>query len=94
VCLTRGPKVGSWRGPLPRRRVTPPPILGDFLDKAGTPSSRSTASSPGVAPPTSPVSSSSLEVPVPDDGAAAITSDALEAASPADLARDDCADRG
>jgi hypothetical protein len=34
VHLSRGPKMGSWRGPLPRRRITPLPILGQFLDKA------------------------------------------------------------
>jgi hypothetical protein len=26
--LSRGPRMGPWRGPLPRRRVTPPPVLG------------------------------------------------------------------
>jgi hypothetical protein len=26
--------MGPWRGPLPKRRVTPPPVLGQFLEKA------------------------------------------------------------
>ena len=29
------PRMGPWRGPLPPRRISPPPILGDFLAKAG-----------------------------------------------------------
>jgi hypothetical protein len=94
VRLARGPKVGPWRGPLPRRRVTPPPILGDFLDKAMTPSGRSAASSPGVASPTLSASSSSLEVPALIDGAVVEASDAMKAVSPANRARDDCDDRG
>jgi hypothetical protein len=28
VRLARGPRMGSWRGPLPRRRITPLPVLG------------------------------------------------------------------
>ena len=28
------PRMGPWRGPLPPRRVTPPPVLGVFIDKA------------------------------------------------------------
>jgi hypothetical protein len=28
VCLARGSQMGPWRGPLPRRRISPPPILG------------------------------------------------------------------
>jgi hypothetical protein len=94
VRLARGPKVGPWRGPLPRRWVTPPPILGDFLDKAMTPSGRSAASSPGVASPTLSTSSSSLEVPALIDGAVVEASDAMKAVSPANRARDDCDDRG
>jgi hypothetical protein len=39
VRLARGPKVGTWWGPLPRRRISPPPILGQFLDKAARSSS-------------------------------------------------------
>nr|XP_051211849.1 flocculation protein FLO11-like [Lolium perenne] len=29
--LSRMPRMKPWRGPLPRRRVTPAPIFGDFL---------------------------------------------------------------
>ncbi|KAM0873187.1 hypothetical protein ACQ4PT_038227 [Festuca glaucescens] len=45
LCLSRPPRVGSWRGPLPPRRVTPRPILGFFLDEAvaAMPSSTSPA---------------------------------------------------
>lgn len=32
--LARAPRMGSWRGPLPPRRITPPPVLGQFMDKA------------------------------------------------------------
>ena len=28
------PRMGSWRGPLPPRRVSPAPIIGSFIDKA------------------------------------------------------------
>jgi hypothetical protein len=41
IHLARPPRMGAWRGPLPRRRVTPLPVLGDFIDKA-------TATSPSV----------------------------------------------
>jgi hypothetical protein len=34
LCLARPPRVGSWRGPLPRLRVSPLLILGFFLDEA------------------------------------------------------------
>jgi hypothetical protein len=34
VRLTRGPRMGPWRGPLPRRRVSPPPVIGTFIDRA------------------------------------------------------------
>jgi hypothetical protein len=37
VRLACGPMMGSWRGPLPRRRITPLPVLGQFIDKAKTP---------------------------------------------------------
>jgi hypothetical protein len=29
--LAKPPRMGAWRGPIPRRRVTPAPVLGDFL---------------------------------------------------------------
>ena len=33
--LTRSPpRMGPWRGPLPPRRSSPPPVLGTFIDKA------------------------------------------------------------
>jgi hypothetical protein len=48
-----GPRVGSWRGPLARRRVTPPPVLGDFLGRSPE-SSRSSSSSGAVTPPLAP----------------------------------------
>ena len=28
------PRVRPWRGPLPPRRISPPPVLGTFLDRA------------------------------------------------------------
>jgi hypothetical protein len=59
VRLAHDPKAGSWRGPLPRRRVTPPPILGDFLGKATTSSDKSATSSSNMATTSSVVSSSS-----------------------------------
>jgi hypothetical protein len=34
LCLARPLRVDSWRGPLPRRRVSPLPILGFFLGEA------------------------------------------------------------
>jgi hypothetical protein len=34
VRLARGPRMGPWRGPLPRRRVSPPLVLGTFIDRA------------------------------------------------------------
>ncbi|KAE8771686.1 hypothetical protein D1007_56408 [Hordeum vulgare] len=47
IRLGRPPKMGSWRGPLPPRRVTPPPILGQFIDVARQcPSSASRGGSP------------------------------------------------
>ena len=27
------PRMGPWRGPIPPRRISPPPVLGDFLNK-------------------------------------------------------------
>jgi hypothetical protein len=45
VRLTRCPRMGAWRSPLPRRRVTPPPVLGDFLDLASSSSSKASAPS-------------------------------------------------
>jgi hypothetical protein len=94
VRLARGPKVGSWRGPLPRRRLTPPPILGDFLDKAEVISGRSVAGSPAVASPSSAVSASSSEAPLAGNGAAVQDTVALIAVSAADHAREICVDRG
>jgi hypothetical protein len=32
--LAKPPRMGAWRGPLPRRRVTPLPVLGDFMTNA------------------------------------------------------------
>lgn len=32
--VARRPRASSWRGPLPSRRVTPPPVLGQFLERA------------------------------------------------------------
>jgi hypothetical protein len=32
--LAKPPRMGAWRGPLPRRRVTPMPVLGDFMANA------------------------------------------------------------
>jgi hypothetical protein len=32
--LSKPPRMGKWRGPLPPRRITPTPVLGDFLVKA------------------------------------------------------------
>ncbi|KAM0883026.1 hypothetical protein ACQ4PT_031903 [Festuca glaucescens] len=61
LCLARPPRVGSWRGPLPRRRVSPLPILGLFIDEAlvarsasassesSSPSISSSATDPGTA---------------------------------------------
>jgi hypothetical protein len=46
IHLSRGPRMGPWRGPLPRRRIMPPPMLGQFLDMA-TPSSSSAIWAPG-----------------------------------------------
>jgi hypothetical protein len=31
--IARSPRMGPWRGPLPKRRITPPLILGQFLEK-------------------------------------------------------------
>jgi hypothetical protein len=31
IRLARNPKIGPWHGPLPRRRITPLPILGQFF---------------------------------------------------------------
>lgn len=28
------PRAGTWRGPIPPRRITPPPVLGQFLERA------------------------------------------------------------
>ena len=28
----RGVRIGRWHGPLPRPRITPPAVLGDFMD--------------------------------------------------------------
>jgi hypothetical protein len=49
LCLSRPPRVGSWRGPLPHRRVTPLPVLGLLLDAAAaahSPKCPTVASSP------------------------------------------------
>jgi hypothetical protein len=32
--IARMPRIKPWRGPLPRRRVTPAPVFGDFLATA------------------------------------------------------------
>jgi hypothetical protein len=32
--LSRKPKLKPWKGPLPRRRATPAPVLGEFLEHA------------------------------------------------------------
>jgi hypothetical protein len=32
--LAKPPRMGAWRGPLPQRRVTPLPVLGDFMTNA------------------------------------------------------------
>jgi hypothetical protein len=34
--LAKPPHMGAWRGPLPRRRVTPTPVLRDFIACAKT----------------------------------------------------------
>jgi hypothetical protein len=26
--------ITPWKGPLPRRRITPAPVLGEFLERA------------------------------------------------------------
>jgi hypothetical protein len=31
IRMARPPRMGPWRGPLPRRRITPLPILGSSL---------------------------------------------------------------
>jgi hypothetical protein len=31
LLLAKPPRMGAWRGPIPRRRVTPVPVFGDFL---------------------------------------------------------------
>jgi hypothetical protein len=33
--VPRRPRAGSWRGPCPPRRITPLPVFGQFLLKAG-----------------------------------------------------------
>jgi hypothetical protein len=57
VRLACGPQMGPWRGPLPRRRVSPPPVLGTFIDRAFA---VSTASS-SLAAAAGPGSSSSVD---------------------------------
>ncbi|XP_051179109.1 uncharacterized protein [Lolium perenne] len=34
VRIRRPPRAGSWRGPVPRGRYSPPPLLGSFLEAA------------------------------------------------------------
>lgn len=34
IRVSRGPRMGSWRGPLPPRQITPPPVLGQFIASA------------------------------------------------------------
>jgi hypothetical protein len=34
IQMARPPRMGPWRGPLPRRRITPLPILGQFIAPA------------------------------------------------------------
>jgi hypothetical protein len=46
--LSRGPRVKPWRGPLPRRRMTPPPVLGQFLDQAAVAASAPSPASGGL----------------------------------------------
>jgi hypothetical protein len=46
LSLSRPPRAGSWRGPAPRRRVTPPPVLGDFLHLGSLASSPETEPAP------------------------------------------------
>jgi hypothetical protein len=70
VRLARGPRVGSWRGPLPRRRVSPLPVLGDFLDMPLA--SSSSPSSPTVD------SSSPAPVTVPMAGVAEASTSTVE----------------
>jgi hypothetical protein len=41
--LAKPPRMGAWRGPLPRRRITPAPVLGDFMACAKTLPSRAAA---------------------------------------------------
>jgi hypothetical protein len=48
VHLARGPRMGSWRGPLPRWRSTPLPVLGQFINKAAASSILSPATSSAV----------------------------------------------
>jgi hypothetical protein len=48
VRLAWVPRMGAWRGPLPRRRCTPLPVLGQFLDMAAGSSSCSQVASPAV----------------------------------------------
>jgi hypothetical protein len=41
--MAKPPRMGAWRGPLPRRRITPAPVLGDFMACAKTSPSRASA---------------------------------------------------
>jgi hypothetical protein len=48
--IARSPRMGPWRGPLPKRRITPSPILGHFLDKAIETASTPVVAGPSLAP--------------------------------------------
>lgn len=51
--LSRKPVLTPWKGPLPRRRTTPAPMLGKFLDHAITRSIGNSAIAAERSPPTS-----------------------------------------
>jgi hypothetical protein len=62
--------MGPWRGPLPKHRISPPPILGQFLKKALDAS----ASSPA------PASSAAVVQLVETDAVLSVMGDARSAA--------------
>jgi hypothetical protein len=63
VRLARGPRMGPWRGPLPRRRVSPPPVLGTNIDRAFAVSTASSSLAATAGPgPSSSVNFLELEV--------------------------------
>jgi hypothetical protein len=51
ICMARPPRMGPWRGPLPRRRITPLPVLGHFIDKAASGSGATTSAPANVSRP-------------------------------------------